>query len=509
MNRSGLKASVLHGLLWMSWGKVARAVLQIGIIAVLARLITPRDFGVVSAAFIFIEFTAIFAQIGLGKALVQQPALRPEHIATAFYGSVALGLVLTSLTWVFAAPIAALFRMPMLIPVLKVLSVTFVLRSIGIAAESQLQREMRFRWLANRELAGYTFGYGLIGVSLACVGWGVWALVFAHLAQTAMNTVLLLVAKPIRLRVAPDIQALRELGYFSGGYTIGRIANQLAAKGDSFVVGRCLGSEALGVYGRAFQLMAAPADIFGDIVDNVLFPAMARTQEDTERLSTAYRRGTSLIALLMLPLSMTFCLLAPHVVNVLLGPGWGAAVVPFELLALGLVFRTGCRMSDALTRAGGFVYQRAWRQILFAAGVIGGAWLLRPWGVAGVALGVLVALCGNYFLMAQISLKVAHMRWKSFFEAQIPAVLLATVVAAMVYVTSKLLFQWFSSSIAVLLAVLVLGLCVLISIVLWRPLFLIGDDGLWMLDTLRDHLAALRRTTFSSLSETKMDVAAN
>ena len=101
------------------------------------------------------------------------------------------------------------------------------------------------------------------------------------------------------------------------------------------------------------QLIAVPAGLFGDVLDNVLFPTLARVQEDVTRLAKAYRCGISVIALVMLPTSVIFLTLAPELVSLALGPRWSGAVVPFRLFALGLMLRASSRMSDALARATG------------------------------------------------------------------------------------------------------------------------------------------------------------
>ena len=154
----------------------------------------------------------------------------------------------------------------------------FPLSGIAVVSGSLLQRELKFRWLAQREVASYVIGYGVVGIALASAGWGVWALVWGNLAQAAVNTVLLLLGRPPSFSLWPDRRALAELTYFSGGFTIGRIANYLATQGDNLVTGRWLGAAALGVYGRAYQLMAVPSMLFGDVLDNVLFPSLARLQ---------------------------------------------------------------------------------------------------------------------------------------------------------------------------------------------------------------------------------------
>lgn len=497
-NDASLAGPALRGMLWVSYGKAGRALLQIGILAILARLVTPAEFGLVSAAFVVIGFAAIFAHIGLGKGLIQHPALRREHIAMAFYISVFLALVFCGVTCVLAVPIANFFRIPSLAPILRVLSISFPLKAIAMIPESLLQRELRFQWLANRELASYAIGYGCVGVAFAFAGYGAWALVLAHLAQASVSTILLLVAQPIPLSILLKRTAFDDLLYFSGGYTLGRIANHFASEGDKFVVGRWLGPAALGIYGRAFQLMAVPADIFGDILDTVLFPTMAKLQEDTPLLARAYRRGVSLIAIVMLPLSIFFYLAAPAIVLIILGSAWVTAVKPFQWLALGLLFRTSCRMSDALARANGFVYQRAWRQGLYAVLVIGGAWVGHFWGIAGSAVGVLIALCVNFFLMAQLSLRITEISWKTFFGAHIPAILLASSSGLVVHISSVLahlsgvpnLILLTCSSAAVILNVIFLAYA-------W-PQFFLGQDGLWMINSLRVQFPPLRRLRLPS-----------
>src|SRR6185437_7222982 len=161
-------------------------------------------------------------------------------------------------------------------------------------------------------------------------------------------------------RLALQSQAFKDLAYFGGGFTVARLANYAAVYGDNVVTGRFLGPAALGYYGRAYSLMSAPAYAFGTVLDAVLFPAMAKVQDDPPRLAAAYRRGVALIALVVLPTSAALILLAPEVIRVALGPHWTAAVAPFQILGIGMLFRTSYKMSDSIARSTGVVYRRAW-----------------------------------------------------------------------------------------------------------------------------------------------------
>jgi PST family polysaccharide transporter len=486
--KAGLTDRTVVGMFWTASGKAARAALQLLVLVVLARLITPADFGVVSAALVVIGFSAIFAQLGLGPAIVQRPALEPRHLRSAFAASLYFGLLLGVIIWATAPLVAQFFHMASLEPVLRALAWIFPIRSLGVVSESLLQREMRFDWLASREVASFALGYGLVGWLLALRGWGVWALVAANLAQTASNTVLLLIGRRPPFALWPERQAFRELAYFGGGFTAARIANFLAVQGDKLVVGRWLGASALGIYGRAYQLMSVPASGLGDVLDAVLFPAMASVQHNTQQLALVYRRGVSLIALLVLPTSVLLFGLAPELVSVLLGPRWSDVVVPLQILAIGMLFRTSYKMSDSIARATGAVYRRAWRQGLYAALVMGGSWVGQHWGIPGVAVGVLVAVTVNFLVMAHLSLAVTGLSWGPIVRAHVPALLLSAACAIALWGVLAPLREWQVSQVLRLLAAGGATLVAALALAWTAPKVFVGDDGLWMLRTLRGYL---------------------
>jgi PST family polysaccharide transporter len=477
----------LSGLFWTSLATAAHFILLLLVLVVLARLLTPADFGLATAALMAIGFSAIFSQLGIGPAVVQRADLQTAHLRSGFTLSVLLGVLLAVLTWVTAPAVAAFFRLEGLTPLLRALSLIFPLQGLAVVAESLLQRELRFRCLAALDVITIVLGYGVVGITLAALGFAAWALVGAHLAQTVLRTILLLFIRPHPAWPLLERRACAELLYFGGGFTAGRLSNYLAGQGEHLVIGRCLGAVALGVYGRAYQLMAGPAVLFGNVLDRVLFPVMSHVQGDAKRLADAYRRGTALVALVILPLSAVLVLLAPETVLVVLGAEWQAVTVPFQILGVGMLFRTGCKISDALVRATGAVYSRTWRQTAYAVLVLVGAWIGQPWGVEGVALAVLATLAINCFLMAQLSLHEAAMSWSSFGAAHLPGLALAVLVGVPVGVTAEVARAWELSPWLVLLAGLAAILPCLIVVRSLPGLFL-GHDGQWMARKLRAFL---------------------
>ena len=479
---STLTRRAMGGLAWMSAGKAAYGVLQLGVLAILGRLLTPTDFGVLSAALMTIAFSNIISQLGLGPAIVQRPMLEARHVRTAFAGSAALGLVLAILLWAGAPHAARFFGAPRVEPVLRTLVVVFPLQGIGVVADSLARRELQFRWLSTLDVKAYGFGYGVVAVSLALSGFGIWALVCGEIAQAGLRTIVLLSRFPPPRNLVPDRSAVRDLAHFGAGFTIAKIANFFAVKGDNLVVGHLLGPAALGIYGRAYTLMAAPTNSFGTVLDHVLFPTMARVQSDLSRMRAAYRRATTALALLVVPASGAFLVLAPEIVRVLLGDRWTEVVPPLRVLAIAMVFHLNSKLGDSVARATGAVYRRAWRQVLYAVLVIGGAYIGSRWGIAGVAACVSLAIAANFVLMNQLSLSLVGMTRRELLAAHVPAVLVGAVSTLTIGAAASGLRAFNAPAAITLGLALLLALAVVLGLMRNWPQAWLSADVRWALD---------------------------
>jgi O-antigen/teichoic acid export membrane protein len=491
-NRSGLTNRAVSGMVWVAWGSGAMALLKVVVLVLLTRLLSPADFGIVGAALVVISFSLNFAQLGLGPALVQRPVLEPRHTSTAFVASTVFGLTVGAIIWLAAPLIAQFFRMEQLTPVVHWLALVFPIAGISTVPDSLLTRDLRFRLIANREVVAYGLGYGVVGVSLALLGWGVWALVTAHLAQMTMRAAIMLRAAPPFLRARPTWASFVELMEYGVGQSVARLGVILANQLDNLVVGRWLGAVALGLYSRAYQLMSVPTSLLGDVLDKVLFPTMARVQDDPRRLGSAYLQGVAVMALLMLPIGVVAAVLAHDLVVVAFGSRWEALVPAFQVLVLGMMFRTSSRMSESLSRATGRVYRRAWRQLLFAALVFVGAWVGQRWGVTGVAAGVLCALFINYVLMAQLSLNLVPVSWGKFVQAQLPALRLAIIVGLVTLAMTAGARHLGLPPLAGLVAGAIAAAAAGVLAAWLAPMLFLGEYGMRMWDTLRAQLAQLR-----------------
>ncbi len=468
----------ISGMLWNMSGAAVQAALQLAIVAVLARLLAPEDFGLVGAAVVVIELCQIFTQIGVGPAIVQRADLREEHVHAGFTLSLLIGVACGGLLYLAAPALARFFRMESLSGVIRVLALGYPLAGPTVVAEALLLRHMRFRKLVTVEVLSHALSYGVVGILLAALDWGVWALVAAYLCQVGLKAVGFLLVGSLRVGFSLNQTALHHLLTYGVGFSLARIANYAALQGDHLVVGRWLGAEALGIYGRAYCFVGLPANLFGTVVDRVIFPAMAVVQNDRPKLAEAYARATALVAMITLPLSAVLFALAPEIVRMLLGPHWDSVVTPFRILVMVLVFRTSYKMSDSLARATGAVYRRAWRQWLYAGAVFLGAWLGHFWGTPGVAVGVAAAIVLNFVLMFQLSMKLTGVSWLALTLVHLRHVLVAVVLGTVAWTSAHLVRAAGIPSNVSLVSAGLTTMAVLLLLVSCRPRTF-GDEGGW------------------------------
>lgn len=475
----GLTKRALGGMLWTLSGTGVQAVVQLLVIMALGRLLTPNDFGLMSAAVVVIALSQIVSQVGVGPAIVQRKELDHLHVRVAFTISGVLGFVLGAGVWLAAPALAAFYRIPAVEPVLRGVALLFPIDGLNTVGESLLTRQLRFRLFVAIDIASYILGYACVGVFLAWRGYGVWALVTANLSQVTLRTIGMYLATKHAVRPSFNLRAGRDLLSFGFGHSLAQIGTVLSQQGDNLVVGRWLGPAALGIYGRAYSLMVMPATIFGKIVNRVLFPVMAQVQNERERLAGAYERALAIVALVSLPISAFLWVVAPEFIPALLGPKWTGVVLPFRLFTCGLLFRMSSKISDACTKAAGAVYARALLQGLYAALVVLGALIGQRWGVGGVAIAVSIAMGINWITMAGLSRSVTGLSWARFARAQAPGALFAAAIGGSVALTVQAARAALLGKVPLLVVAGLTAAVVVFAVSRMRSELFLGPHGTW------------------------------
>lgn len=387
-----LTATVVAGLRWSYVSTLLVAALQIGVTAVLARLLTPSVFGLVAMAGLFLRFGQYFAQMGAGQAVVQRPVLEERDVHTAFTSAAVLGVAF-ALLFAAGAPLAVyLFPgTPGVVAVTRVMAITFLLGGLTATTQGLLRRRFAFRAIALTEIGTYVVGYALIGLVLAASGAGVWSLVVASLAQAALAAAVYIVLCRRQLGVALAPQSLRSIYSYGGRISIIGFVEFIATNLDTLWAGHFFGAAATGLYSRARNLAIVPLYQFTTSLSRVLLPAYSSVQREPERLKTIYLTGATLLASIVVPVAWGVAGAAREVIVTLLGDQWMDAVPLLTVMSLAMPFMLLMHLGALLCEAVAALRVRialtfarlAWVAVLL--GVIG------RHGILGVAVAFAVS----------------------------------------------------------------------------------------------------------------------
>lgn len=381
---ASLRSRLVSGFAWNVSATVAMQCSQIAVALVLVRLLTPRDYGVAGMALVFSSLVLVLSDLSLGAGLVQRRDLTEKDRSTVFWTSAGIGLLLTAAGIGLAGPLATFYGEPSVAPLFAVLSVSFLFKSLETTQASVLQRELRFRINSLRVTAGATAG-GAAGLTLAVLGFGPWALIGQQVTVSFVSMALLWIFSPWRPSLTYSWASLRDLGGFGLKLFGAHLLDYLHRNADKLLIGRFLGSASLGAYAVAYNLMVLPLQRLVIPIQDTLFPAYSRWQDDPERLRRVWFRVSRVVAAVVAPTMLGLVVVAQDFVHVMLGERWAAAAPVLQALAFVALVQSvsglGGKVLEALGRAGVVLRFAALQAaVMLPAFVIG----LR-WGIVGVA----------------------------------------------------------------------------------------------------------------------------
>lgn len=416
---------MMRAALWVFAGKLGNQVITLGIVMILARLLTPDDFGIVAASQVILILSQIVVRFGIGSYLIQAKALTPRIIGTAQTLMLTLALLISVILFSFAGPIGDAINVPELAQIMPILLASFMLSAAISPSASLLSRDMDFKFLARTEISSHAIGYGGVAVALAVLGLGFWALILGTFAQTLMRAVLVFWRMPVWPNLSMTMSEVRPMLSFGGGVFLAQVMSSTAQRVDNLVITSVMGPAALGFYSRAYSLMEISNKLIGSVFRETLFSGFSKKRREGQerRRDSMFLMGHAFATFLIMPVMAFTWLLADEIVLVILGADWAAAVPVLEILALGMFFRLGYKVSGTFIMSEGAVFRLAKRNLAYAVLVTGGACIGSTWGITGVALGVLAALAIHFLLMTYTALLLCGSNWFAYFKAVGPFLL--------------------------------------------------------------------------------------
>ena len=382
--RGSLSGAVATGLKWKVITMTISEGTRFGVVLVLARLLTPRDYGVAAMAMVFAGLITLFTDVGLGAALVQRRTITEQDRSTVFWMSMAIAAVIVVFTVAVAGEVARFFGQPQVRSLVIVLSLSFPLAALSQTQTALLNRKLAYRSLEIRQIVGVLVG-AATALIVAISGGGAWAIVANSLASTAAATALLWRFSSWRPSLTFSFESLRTMGAFGLKLTGTRVLNYANLNADNTLVGRFLGATSLGIYGISYNIMFTPLSRINLPIYAVVAPALARLQHDPERLKAAWLRSKRLTATLLNPAFFAILVVAPDLVRVVLPAKWLPAVPVIRLLCLAGLGHSLIALNSTILQARGHA-GTVLRISIFTSIVTLGAFASGlPWGILGVA----------------------------------------------------------------------------------------------------------------------------
>lgn len=375
---------------WVSLSQAARILSQLVGVTVLAHLLPPRAYGLMAMATVVTNFAYLFRDLGSGAAVIQAPKVSPELASTLHWTNLAFGTAIAVVVAAMSPVAAAIFHEPELQDVLCLLALIFPLSSLGVVRQALLERESRFALVAAVEIAAALGGL-VTALLMAWLGAGVYSLVGQILVAALATTGVLAWIAGFRPLAHWNWREFKSIAGFSGHLSLFNIVLYLSRNADSMVIGRLLGSAALGVYSVAYRIMLFPVQNMSYVASRALYPVMSRQQDDPQAMAALYLKTVGFIAFLTAPLMAGLVALREPFVATVFGERWHEAVDVLVWLApvgfLQSVVSTTGTVFMARGRTDLMLYLGLLATVLQVGAFVVGA----HWGIEGVAACSFVA----------------------------------------------------------------------------------------------------------------------
>lgn len=405
----------------------------------LARLLDPKEFGLIAMVTVFSNFFLIVNDIGISSAIIQKKDVTEEDLSSGFWVNLVEGLIITGLFFVLAPVIAGFYSNSALRPIIMVVSVIFTISSLGMIQYALLSKKMDFRTLAVVEIASVTLGGG-VAVALAATGFGVWSIVAQMLTSCFVMTALLLLLSNWKPKLILRWQSTKKLLSFGLPVAGFHLVNYFNRNLDNLLIGKYLGAKQLGYYDVAYKSLLFPVSNVSYIISRVMFPALSKLEDDKARVRNAYIRATQYIALITFPLMAGLAILAPQLVRVTLGPKWERAIFLIEVLALigGLqsIYTTIGSLYLSQGRTGILFLFGLVQVVVYAVGFIIGL----HWQVEGVAVAYVIAFLLLLYPFYAVPFRFIDMNvW--YYAKQFKTIALSTLISAAIMAGLRIFFE--------------------------------------------------------------------
>ncbi len=450
-----LRRQTLSSMAWRFAERSGAQVIQFVVSIILARLLTPADYGLIGIVTVFITIASVFANSGLGQALVQRKNADDVDFSTVFYFSIAFSLVLYCALYVCAPTIADFYKSPQLTDVVRVLGVTVIIGAFNSTQQAYVQRTMQFKRFFYSTIGG-TILSAVAGIMMAYAGYGVWSLVMQQIVMQVGNVIILWFTLKWRPKMVFSIKRAGMLFSYGWKLLCSSILDTVYNNMYSLIIGKFYSQSDLGYYNRGKQFPLVIIQNLNSAIDSVLFPVMSKAQEEKERLKAMVRRSIVTSTFLVFPLMAGMAAVAEAVTLILLTDKWLPAVPYIRFCCFSYAFwpvhTANLQAIKAMGRSD--IYLR----LEIAKKVIGIIILVVtiPYGLYTMMIGRCVSTIISTFINAYPNRKLLGYSYREQLRDILPSFALAIVMCLIVLSVELLnLNMWATISVQVVVGAVV------------------------------------------------------
>jgi lipopolysaccharide exporter len=434
-----LTTRTIHGISWNLVATVSNTVLQIGYTAIMARLLSPTDFGLMAMAMVVVKFGDYFSKMGMAHALVQKQDLTNDDIRSVFTTSVLIGLLFTGLMYFFAPWFEYVFDSEKVIPVIKVLSINFLLNGLSITSLGLLGKELEFKKLAIIDMTAFLLCNMGIGIYLAYSGFGVFSLVYAGIAQQII--MLIISFGLIRHDIRPlfNWKVYKPLLIFGSRISLISFLEYIGGNLDTFLIAKFHGAANVGLYSKARMLVFLPAYRLSRSMTSVIFPAFSKIQNNMAKLGNAYISSITLMSAILFPICFGVFAASKEIILVILGEQWTDAIPILQIFSfvvpLQLISGFGGILCDATAKLNiKFIFQSSY--VVLVAVLF---YIFRKQGIYIYPMIILFSVFMKNIGYILLSKKILSLKLHLILSAYFPGFLIGIAVLLGISISTMLL----------------------------------------------------------------------
>ncbi|MCM1218752.1 MAG: lipopolysaccharide biosynthesis protein [Lachnospiraceae bacterium] len=432
-----LKGKIFVGLFWQYFQRIGSQAVSFIVSIILARLLSPSDFGTIALISVFIVISNVFIDSGFSNALIQRKEIDEIDTSSVFYTNIAISILLYLVIYSCSPAIAEFYNIPQLSSLLRVLSLQIILMALCCVQNALLVRDMKFKINFYVNISAVIISSS-IGICCAYSGFGVWSLVYSQLAMQTVNVIGYWILVGWRPKIVFSFERIKKLFGYGSRILCGALLNVIYSNAYNLIIGKKYSSVDLGFYNRGQIMPTIIVENAANTINSVMFPALAKIQDDRAKFLSVVRRMMSAVAFIVFFIIALLFPLSYSIISLLLTDKWIPCVPYMQIVCITVCFTPFTLINSAILTSLGDSrkYLRATMiSRTFAICLIAASSLVNIYFM--VAMGSFAAML-SVFIMGFWNKQLINYSWKDFFCDIMPSFTLAIITSIIVFLVSRL-----------------------------------------------------------------------